>query len=277
MKLALVLSTHSARFEAVALKGDFEANLARIAGWGYDGVELAVRDPGLVDAGEMEHIISANGLEVPAIGTGQAWGEEHLSFTDPDEAVRRAAIERITAHVPLAVRFKAFIIIGLIRGVTPAGQTKERSLQFLGDALKECADAAAGKGVRLVIEPLNRNESDLVNTTAEGMELIGRVGAGNIGLLFDTFHAAIEEPDIEQSIRLHAERIWHVHVADSNRWYPGAGQLDFPAILRTLYSCGYRGYLSGEFLPKPDPATAAQSSIATLKKIALGRFGSDQP
>ncbi len=277
MKLALVLSTHSARFEAVALKGDFEANVARIAGWGYDGVELAVRDPGLVDAGEMERIISANRLKVPAIGTGQAWGEEHISFTDPDEAVRRAAIERIKAHVPLAARFKAFVIIGLIRGVTPAGQTKERSLQYLSDALKECAEAAAGQGVRLVIEPLNHNESDLVNTTAEGMQLIERVGVGNIGLLFDTFHAAIEEPDIEQSIRSHAERIWHVHVADSNRWYPGAGTLDFPAILRTLYSCGYRGYLSGEFLPKPDADTAAQSSIAALKKVAVGRFETDLP
>ena len=76
MKLSIVLSTHAAAFQAVAFKGDFEANVAKIAGWGYDGVELAVRDPKLVNAGELERVISSHNLAVPAIGTGQAWGEE---------------------------------------------------------------------------------------------------------------------------------------------------------------------------------------------------------
>ena len=95
MKLSIVLSTHAAQFQAVAFKGDFEANVAKIAGWGYDGVELAVRDPRLVDADELLRVVSAHGLEVPAIGTGQAWGEEGLSFTSDDPGVRAAAIERI--------------------------------------------------------------------------------------------------------------------------------------------------------------------------------------
>jgi len=74
MKLSLVLSTQDSQFEAVAFKGDLEANITKIAGWGYDGVELAIRNPGLVDANEMEATLSAHGLTVPAIGTGQAWG-----------------------------------------------------------------------------------------------------------------------------------------------------------------------------------------------------------
>jgi sugar phosphate isomerase/epimerase len=73
MKLSLVLSTHAAQFQAVALKGDFELNVARIAAWGYDGVELAIRDPSLVDADELIRTVSAHGLQIPAIGTGQAW------------------------------------------------------------------------------------------------------------------------------------------------------------------------------------------------------------
>ena len=74
MKLSIVLSTHTAQFEAVAFKGDFDANVAKIADWGYDGVELAIRDPKLVDVDELDRVISAYGLKVPAIGTGQAWG-----------------------------------------------------------------------------------------------------------------------------------------------------------------------------------------------------------
>ncbi len=80
LKLSIVLSTHQARFEAVAFKGDFENNIAKIAGWGYDGVELAICDPDLINIDTLERVLSGHGIKLPAIGTGQAWGEEGLSF-----------------------------------------------------------------------------------------------------------------------------------------------------------------------------------------------------
>ena len=267
MKLSIVLSTHTAQFQAVAFKGDLEANVARIAGWGYDGVELAIRDPRLVDADGLERVVSSHGLSVPAIGTGQAWGEEKLSFTSDDSAVRAAAIARIRSHVPLAARLQAIVIIGLVRGITPQGQTHLQSMSYLVAALRECAASAALVGVRLALEPLNRYETDLVHTVAEGLGLVERVGADNLGLLLDTFHMNIEEPVIGESIRAAGERIFHFHVADSNRWHPGAGHLDFSSILDTLYAAGYRGFVSGEFMPLPDAGTAAERSIACLRQI----------
>jgi sugar phosphate isomerase/epimerase len=267
MKLSIVLSTQAASFEAVAFKGNFEANIAKIAGWSYDGVELAIRDPRLVDPGLLEQVVTSHGLKVPAIGTGQAWGEEKLSFTNPDPAVRRAAVERIQSHIPLAKRFNAIIILGLIRGVTPQGQTHVQSMQYLVENLKECLEAGAAQDVRFALEPLNRYETDLILTVAEGLELLEQVGAQNLGLLLDTFHMNIEEPDIEQSIRLCSQRAFHFHVADSNRWYPGAGHLEFKSILETLYSTGYQGWVSGEFLPKPDADGAAVEAIAHLRGL----------
>ncbi len=266
-RLAVVLSTHAASFDAVALKGDFEANVAKIAGWGYDGVELAIRDPRLVEAGELERVVGGHGLAVPAIGTGQAWGEEKLSFTSGDASVREAAVERIKSHIPLAARLQAVVILGLIRGITPPGQTHERSMEYLIEAIRECAAAAAGSGVRFALEPLNRYETDLVHTVAEGLALADRIGAENFGLLLDTFHMNIEEPVIEDSIRACGDRIFHFHVADSNRWYPGAGHLDFEAILGTLAATGYQGFVSGEFKPLPDADTAAQRSITYLRSL----------
>ena len=268
MNLSVVLSTHAARFDAVAFKGDFENNIAKIAGWGYDGVELAIRDPDLVDAGKLDKVVSTCALKVPAIGTGQAWGEERLSFTSADPAVRAAAVERIRRHIPLAARFDALIIIGLIRGITPQGQTHEQSMHYLVESLQECAGAAAAMGVRFALEPLNRYETDLIHTVADGLELLDQVGAENIGLLLDTFHMNIEEPVIEESIRLCGKRIFHFHVADSNRWYPGAGHLDFRSILNALTATGYQGYISGEFMPKPDADTAARQSITYLRQLA---------
>ena len=201
MKLSVVLSTHAAAFQAVAFKGDFEANVAKIASWGYDGVELAVRDPKLVNAGRLERVVADNGLIVPAIGTGQAWGEEGLSFTSDDPEVRDAAIDRIASHVPLAAHLDAIIILGLIRGITPEGQTHEQSMEYLVEAIQRCAAVAEGSRVRFALEPMNRYETDLIHTVRDGMDLIERVGKDNFGLLLDTFHMNIEEPDIGESIR----------------------------------------------------------------------------
>jgi sugar phosphate isomerase/epimerase len=267
MKLAIVLSTHAAQFQAVAFKGDFESNVAKIAGYGYQGVELAIRDPKLVNPAELEAVVRKHNLVVPAIGTGQAWGEEGLSFTSDDPEIRRAAIERVKSHIPLAARFKAAIILGLIRGITPKDQTHEQSMAYLVEALQECSAAAAPHGVRYALEPLNRYETDLIHTVADGLELIERVGADNFGLLLDTFHMNIEEPSIEESIRTCGERIFHFHVADSNRWPPGAGHLDFMSILETLFETGYDGWVSGEFMPVPDADTSAQRANLYLNAL----------
>jgi sugar phosphate isomerase/epimerase len=268
MRTSLVLSTHAAQFQAVALKGDFATNVVKIAAWGYDGVELAIRDPRLVDADRLVETVAASGLEIPAIGTGQAWGEEGLSFTDPDPAVRGAAIARAVSHIPFASRTSAVIIIGLLRGIVKAGVSQSQAMEWLVSALRECCAAARPRGVRFAVEPINRYETTLVNSAAQGMELLERVGAENLGLLMDTFHMNVEDPSIEGSIRTCGDRIFHFHVADSNRWHPGAGHLDFRSILDALAATGYHGFVSGEFMPLPDADTAAQNGIAHLRALA---------
>jgi 5-keto-L-gluconate epimerase len=265
MKLSIVLSTQPAQFQAATFKGDLETNLAQIAALGYDGVELAIRDPKLIDLELLDGLARTYSLSVPAIGTGQAWGEEGLSFTDPDPEVRYAAIERIKSHVLAASHFGAVIIIGLIRGIVKPGVDHAQAMDWLVEALRECSDVARPQGARLALEPINRYETTLVNNVTEGLDLIERVGIDNFGLLLDTFHMNIEEADIEASIRACGERIFHFHVADSNRWYPGAGHLDFTSILAALFSTGYQGWVSGEFLPEPDAAAAARESIKNLR------------
>ncbi|HSJ58158.1 MAG TPA: 5-keto-L-gluconate epimerase [Anaerolineae bacterium] len=275
MKLSIVLSTHAAQFQAVAFKGDLASNLAKVAAWGYDGVELAIRDPRLVDGDELLRLVDSHGLAVPAIGTGQAWGEEGLSFTDPDPDVRAAAIERTIAHIPFAARTGGPIIIGLLRGIVKEGVDQGQAMDWLVFALQKCCAAAAPQGVRLALEPICRYETTLINNVAQGLDLIERVGAVNMGLLLDTFHMNIEEPAIEESIRTCGDRIFHFHVADSNRWYPGAGHLDFTSILAALHGTGYQGFVSGEWMPWPDGDTSAQKGIAYLRGVEPSLAGED--
>ncbi len=283
MKLSIVLSAQPAQFAAATFKGDIDENLAQIASLRYQGVELAIRDPSLLDADALDRLIHKHALAVPALGTGQAWGEEGLSFTDPDADVRRRAIGRIKSHIPLARRWGALIIIGLIRGVVKPGVDAAKAMEWLVDAIKYCADAAQSAGVRLALEPINRYETSLINNVSQGVQLIERVGCDNFGLLLDTFHMNIEEADIQSSIRAGGRHIFHFHVADSNRWYPGAGHLDFRAILDALDATSYKGWISGEFLPQPDAVIAAERSIEFLAKKcgaasqSAPRFSADGP
>ena len=135
------------------------------------------------------------------------------------------------------------------------------------EAMRRCAEAGAPEGVRFAIEPLNRYETDLIHSAAEGLAFLDRVDMENVGLLLDTFHMNIEEPCIPETLRASGDRTFHVHLADSNRWYPGAGHLDFTAVVRSLEELRYDGYLSGEFLPQPDADTAAQRGLATMRPL----------
>ena len=265
MKLSIVLSTQPASFSALAFKGQIEENIKKIKQFGYDGVELAVRDPKLLDMENLLRILHNNDISVPAIGTGQAFGEEGLSFTHREKNIRQMAVERIKSQVEFAAKLNAVVIIGLIRGQHYNEAAKEETERMMIEALRECA--GVNKNIKLAIEPINRYESEMLNTVEETLHFIEKVKMDNVGLLLDTFHMNIEEPCINDSIIRAKDRLFHFHVADSNRWYPGAGHIDFAGILKTLLSIGYDQYVSGEMLPLPDPDTSAIKMIEFLRSL----------
>ncbi len=270
MNISFVISTQPTQFQAIAFDPNFEANVARLAELRFDGVELGVREPDKLDVANVKRVVEKYKLVVPAIGTGQVFVEERLSFTDPNVSVRERAIERVKSHIALAGKLGALVIIGLVRGKVQPGVTREQVRPWLVEAMRIVAHAAKQNGVRLAIEPLNRYETDLINTAPEALGLIEEISADNVGVLFDTFHANIEEARIETGMRLCGARLFHVHVADSNRWYPGAGHIDFGRIIATLREMKYAGWVSAEILPKPSVLIAAEQTIRTMKSL-LGR------
>jgi len=267
MKYSMCLSTNPARFEAVPFKGDFRKNVQKIAEIGFDGIELAIRDPKIIDQDEIFSILEGAGMQIPAIGTGQAWGEEGLSFTDPDSKIREKAVERVLSHIDFADRMGSVIIIGLLRGIVKQGVKPEDADRWLFEAFSYCCRKAAERGVKIAFEPINRYETTLLNSVQSGMEFIEKIGENNLGMLLDTFHMNIEEPSIEESIRIAGDRMFHFHYADSNRLYPGCGHINFCSILETVKDIGYQGFLSGEHKPDPEPSVAAAKGLHYLKML----------
>jgi len=265
MKLSIVLSTQPASFSALAFKGNIDENIKTIKELGYNGVVLAVRNPNELDVDYIKNLTIKNNLPVPAIGTGQAFGEEGLSFTSDDPLIRFKAINRITDQIALAGKLNAVVIIGLIRGSVPKDSDSTEIEKLFIEAMKECA--SVDHNVKLAIEPINRYETNLLNTIEDSLAFLDKVGMSNVGLLLDTFHMNIEEPNIRESIIAAKEKIFHFHVADSNRWYAGAGHIDFYEIINNLKEVNYNGYVSAEILPYPNSDISAEKNIQHLRKI----------
>lgn len=259
MKLGIVVSTQPTSFSALLYDKSLEMNIAKISKLNYDGIELAIRDPELLDINGIISALKKNKLKVPAIGTGQAYSEEGLSFTDPDPKIRKKAIKRIKSHISLARKLDAVVIIGLVRGKKDTGTTSKKAEEWLIEAFRECA--SENRSEKLAIEPINRYETNIINTVGSGLDFIEKLNMENVGLLLDTFHMNIEEPSIDESILKAKDRIFHFHIADSNRWYPGAGHINFPGVIDALVKVNYKGFISAEILPMPDPDTSALRTI----------------
>lgn len=273
MRLSLVVSLSATPFAAVAMREGW-TDLDRVAALGFDGVELAIRDPAEVDGEALVERCTTLSLPVPALGTGQAFLREGLSLTSPMAGIRRETIERLRHHIHLASMLNAVpgapsggvqVIVGLIRGW--AGADRAGALRRLRDGLGTVLPEAEASGVGMVIEPISRFEMDTLNTLDETLSVIREVGHPRLGVMADTYHMSVEEMAIEASLRRAAPYLRHVHVADSNRRPPGFGHLDFRAIVSVLAEIGYDGYLSGEMLPYPDPQRAAQALLDHLRPL----------
>jgi sugar phosphate isomerase/epimerase len=267
MKLSFAISIEPTRFGPMALSTDFWGSVAQLASLGYKGIEIGVRDPAKFDIHQSKELLGKQRLTVPVIGTVQAYLDDNLSFTDRDESVREQAILRVKSHIALAREFNGLVGLGLIRGRLQRNVSTQQAHSWLLDALRKLAVEADSSDVRLAIEPINRYETDLLNTVSEALALINEIDSGNVGILFDTFHSNIEEAHLDESLRSCGTHLFHVHIADSNRLYPGAGHTNFKEVVSTLREINYSGWLSVEVMHRPDMATAAEQAMKFMKPL----------
>lgn len=235
---------------------------------GFDAIELFPPGPDAVNPAELRALLDDNGLSLAAVGTGAGWVKHKLSFTSPEEGVRDKALDFVKKLIEFAGPFGAPVIIGSMQGKADGAVTRPVALRYLGHALFKLDQHAADYGTGVLYEPLNRYETNLVNTLADGASLIGGLGVENVRLLADLFHMNIEEASIADSLRVAGKYVGHVHFADSNRRAAGMGHTDFAAAVAALKEIAYAGYLSAEVFPLPDSDAAAKLTIESFKKYA---------
>jgi D-psicose/D-tagatose/L-ribulose 3-epimerase len=223
----------------------------RTAAHGFDVLEVCVEDPALLSAEGILGHAARTGLRVGICG---AFGPDRdLSHEDPERRAR--GVEYVKGCIDLAAAVGSPHVAGPM--YAPTGQTRllppeDRAAQRrrAAESLREAADHAGERGVRLAVEPLNRFETDLVNTIEQALELCALVDRDNLGLLVDTFHMNIEEKDVAEAVRTAGDKVFHVQVAENDRGIPGSGHVPWTAFFAALRSIGYRGQIVVEsFLP----------------------------
>ena len=268
-KLAITAALGASPSAPILVRGSLAGAFQQASILGYRGVELQLRDPQEIDPEEMTDLCQRYDLAIPALGSGMVAVEDHLTFSDPSEHTRRMAMKRIQEFIHLAQALNSGVIIALIFGNIGKDQSQRsgRWKAALG-CLRDCCALASQYGVPLYLEPLNRYESDCLNTVEEGKAVIQEVGSPALKLLVDSYHMNIEEKGIEDSLYAARDVLGHVHLADSNREAPGRGHIDFQSILAMLRRIEYHGFLSFEILPRPDTRQALQQAIEFINNLA---------
>ncbi len=230
-----------------------------VAELGYDGIELSLLGITQDRAQELKAAARDCGLEITC-STGLGPPEDPTS-ADPDirKAAKLAMENAIRTTAALGARQLAGVIFAPWGVFDPAnkGERSKRSADLLGslDGILESED------VKLGIEAINRFETDLVNTSEEGVALARASDSSRVGVLLDTFHMNIEEKDPAAAIRHSGDRLFHFHVSDNDRGVPGGAQFDFASVAHALSDIGYDGWITAEMFVIPNHPTSADLNI----------------
>ncbi|QDT54973.1 D-tagatose 3-epimerase [Caulifigura coniformis] len=255
---------------------DLPSAIEEAAQLGFDGLEVFAPGPDAFPAPTLGELLKSRGLALAAVGTGAGWVKHRLLLTDPDAGQRRRAIDFVREMIEFGAAAGAIAgapapaIIGSMQGRWSGDTSKDGALGWLREALDELGGHAASHGSILLIEPLNRFETNLLNTLADGSALLRSLSTENVKLLADLFHMNIEEIDPASALVAAGDDIGHLHFVDSNRRPAGCGHIDYVPIAAALSKLNYRGFASAEALPWPNSKTAAERTIEVFRRV----FGS---
>jgi sugar phosphate isomerase/epimerase len=251
----------------VLIQGGLENAFRRAAAWGFETVEIHIRNPLTLDAGAVADAAVDAGVGISAVGTGLEYSLNNLNLTSPDVDVRRKTSVRFREHIDLASRFDATVFVGLCRGTAPDSVQRDEYLDRFAGELVPLAEYAQRREVVLSLEPIAAYMTSLLNTTQETLAFLSRPGLETIMLLMDTHHMFIEDGDMDQTFDRCKDRIAHLHISDSDRRFGVSGEIDYAAVGASLKRIGYDRSVSLEILPDPDGETAALKGLSWMREV----------
>ncbi len=234
----------------------------KAADLGFDVFEIGFEQPGLIDYEKVAQKAEANGLDVVICGV---FGPDR-DISSEDPSARQSGVEYLRECVKACrevggktVSGPAYSAVGKARLVPD--EQRAREWQRAVDNLRKCADFAHERGITLAIEPLNRYETDMVNTAEEALSLVEEVNSPGVGIHLDTFHMNIEEKSLPGAIGTAAPYLTHFHASENDRGTPGSGHVNWEDVRQALDEHDYSGPIIIESFDSSVEAIARAASI----------------
>ena len=237
------------------------AHFPQFARWraaGFDFVELLVPEPGELDLAATRRALDGEGLGVALAARVNL----DRNLCSDDDARRRAGRDYLRYCVEVAHALGSGVVGGPLygnplvfaaRAPHPVDEAlRQRRQAWCVEGLCEAAPMAAAAGVRLGVEPLNRFETDILNTTRQGVALMELVDHDAVGLVLDTFHMNMEDDDIAGAIRAAGRHLIHFQANENHRGHLGSGHIDWTGVVRALGDIDYRGWITLEPFRRTD-------------------------
>jgi len=244
--------------------GEFDQSLFHllpgIKAAGFDGIEVPIFHPERFPAAEVRRAVADNGLECNACSVFLPG----TSLIDVDPDVRSRAMDHLKVCVDAAAEAGVSILAGPLYspvGYLPGRRRTADEWSRAIEGYREVAPIFTAANMVLALEPLNRFETFFLNTAADAAALCDAVDHPAIGILFDTFHANIEEKDIAVGYRTVGRHLKHVHTCENDRGIPGSGHVEWDAVFAALREMKYDGWLTIESFGFALPDISAAAAI----------------
>ncbi len=249
--------------------GSYVEALASAKKFGYDGVEITMGDPDKFDVPLFQKALSEQGLSVSAVNSGGINYLFKAALVSDDPKVAEFAFEKVKGYIRICSQLGCFQQVGVARGFAVPGRPMRWFKDFLVDVLKAAASYAAGLNVNMVFEYTNRFEINTINTGAESREIVDRVASPNLGMLVDTYHSFLEDPDVCENLVACNGRVRHFHLHDTNGdpAIVGKGEHNWDRILETCAAIGYDGWFSDGLFSTKYSENELQRSTTTLREL----------
>lgn len=229
---------------------DIAYSFQRLQKYGYDGIEFAA-EPYTLDQDRLLELMNQYGLECTSLC---GIFPENRDLTADSKQGPVEAVQYIRDSVDFAKKVGAELMIivpsPVGRTSLPEGRSFDEVYSCAIENIRTAADYAQTKGIKLAVEAINRYETYFMNTLTKAYQLVKDVDHENVHIMADMFHMSLEENDPGASLRMIADKLIHVHIADNTREAAGLGTTDFKDMFRNLRDINYQGVLTMEFLPR---------------------------
>lgn len=243
-------------------------NFKKFKQWGYDGVEIPLENKGDLDYRKTLEALKENGLVCTSI-CGAFGPDRDLRGSKEDQERSKQYIKDC---IDACVALECDVFVGPFyssvgRANMETDKARKEQWALVVKNLKELCKYAEDKGIYMALEPLNRFETDFINTCAQAKKMVEDVGSPMLKIHLDTFHMNIEEKSLPQAILDTGELLYHFHTSENDRGAPGTGNVDWKGVAEALRKIGYdRAVVVESFTPDVKIIARAASIWRTTEK-----------